>query len=311
MEKLIRSTSAYRIFCREAEAGRLAHAYMLTLGDPDNLRSALKIFAARFFGAEEGGEDEARVMRETFPDMRVYPEPGKKFNAEEASGLTEDSAMRPSAGDRKLYVISGIDECSAIVQNKLLKVIEEPMEGVFFILGACSQVSVLPTVISRVRVLEIPPFTTAEIFGALERMRPGGALNMRAAETCAGVLGTAQRLSGGGLEEITGAAADILAASDTGEAGEVSLKYANAEEKRQILAECRRMLLSAAKAKQKGLDDEYGLTERYSLPALIRGSEIFGEAMRDLKFNAYFPALLYDVLLKLAEENDKWRKLSE
>ena len=40
MEQLIKGSTAYKIFCREAEAGRLAHAYMLSFNDPANLRRA-------------------------------------------------------------------------------------------------------------------------------------------------------------------------------------------------------------------------------------------------------------------------------
>ena len=50
MEQLIKGSTAYKIFCREAEAGRLAHAYMLSFNDPANLRRALTVFALRFFG---------------------------------------------------------------------------------------------------------------------------------------------------------------------------------------------------------------------------------------------------------------------
>ena len=119
MEQLIKGTTAYKIFCREAEAGRLAHAYMLSFEDAAYLRDALKIFALRFFGAEDGERPGGQILRETFPDCRIYPEQGKKFNAEAAVALIEDCAMKPSAGDKKLYVISSFDECSAIVQNKL------------------------------------------------------------------------------------------------------------------------------------------------------------------------------------------------
>ncbi len=308
MEQLIKSTAAYRIFCREAQAGRLAHAYMLSFSDAEYLRSALKIFAVKFFGAEE--KVASQIMREVYPDCRVFPEADKKFNVEAASVLTEDSAMRPSAGDKKLYVISNFDECSSVVQNKLLKVIEEPLPGIAFILGVCSLSPVLPTIISRVRLLEIPPFTAEEVYGALERKNPGGQFNRQAAEACAGVFGTAERLAGGELEEVRSAAAEILAASDAGAAGEVSLKYGDSKLKRQILAECQRMMLSAARSAECG-ESTGGLAQIYRLPALIRGAELFGEAMRDLKFNAYFSALIYGVMLKVIEENDKWHKLSE
>ena len=163
MEALIGQTTAYKIFCREAEAGRLAHAYMLCFEDADFLRDALKIFALRFFGTDAGERLGGQILREAYPDCRIYPEQGKKFNAEAAVALIEDCAMRPSAGDKKLYVISSFEDCSAVVQNKLLKVVEEPPDGVSFLLGATTLSPVLPTILSRVRLLEVPPFTSEQI----------------------------------------------------------------------------------------------------------------------------------------------------
>ena len=312
MEALIKQTTAYNIFCREAASGRLAHAYMVSFEDGAYLREALKIFAVRFFG-EDGGIA-ARIARESYPDCRIFPEPGKKFNAEAAAALAEDCAMRPSEGDKKLYAISSFEECSPIVQNKLLKMIEEPPEGVAFILGAASLAPVLPTILSRVRLLEIPPFSPEQIYSALCRKNGGGPLALQAAESCGGVFSVAEAFAGGQYFEVHTAAWEILSASDAGEAGLISLKYGDSKYKRQILAEAQRMCLAAARALQSGGTgdgDVRALAAKLGLPALLRGAELFGEAMRDLKSNAYYPALLFGAMLTLIQENDRWQKLSE
>ena len=313
MDILIKNATAYKIFCREAEAGRLAHAYMVSYEDAAYLREALKIFALRFFGAERGAGLGGQIERETYPDCKIYPERDKKFNAEAAEDLIEDSAMRPVYGDKKLYVISSFDECSAIVQNKLLKVIEEPPAGVSFILGATTLSPVLPTILSRVRLLEIPPFTVEQIYSALERRNAGGAYNRVAAESCGGVLGVAVALAEGQFAEVHSAAQEILSAKDAGAAGAISLKYADSKYKKQILAEVQRLCFAAARGLSRGdLSGEIGqIAYGWRLPALIAGAEIYGGAMRDLKFNAYYSALLFSAMLKMIEENNKWQKLSE
>lgn len=314
MEQLIKGTTAYKIFCREAEAGRLAHAYMLSFEDAAYLRYALKLFAMRFFGAEEGSAQGGQIMREAFPDCKIFPEQGKKFNAEAAVALIEDSAMRPSAGDRKLYLISSFEECSAVVQNKLLKIIEEPPEGVTFILGAASLAPVLPTILSRVRLLEIAPFSAPQIFSALCRKNGAGMYNSEAAASCGGVFSVAEALAEGQFSEIHSSAMELLSATDAGRAGIVSLKLGESKFKRQILSEAQRLCLAAAAARPAGRaagEDGRILLAAWLPPALIKGAEVFGEAMRDLKFNAYYSALLYSAMLRLIEENNKWQKLSE
>lgn len=199
-----------------------------------------------------------------------------------------------------------------MVQNKLLKVIEEPPAGVSFILGAASLSPVLSTILSRVRLLEIPPFTSDGIYAALERKNPGGALNRQAAESCGGVLSAAEALAGGQFSEIHSAALDILSSRGAGDAGIISLKYGDMKYKREILSEVQRLCLAAVRAPSGNADGESrALLSRWSVPALLAGAEIFGGAVRDLKFNAYFPALLYSAMLSMTEENNKWQKLSE
>ena len=75
---------------------------------------------------------------------------------------------------------------------------------------------------------------------------------------------------------------------------------ANAAEKKEI----------AAKAAALGSDDRelLKLTLLWRLPALIKGAESFSSALRDLKFNAYYPALIYSALTGMIEENRKWQK---
>lgn len=316
MEQLIKGSTAYKIFCREAEAGRLAHAYMLSFNDPANLRRALTVFALRFFGVAEADRAGGQIVRGTYPDCKLLPEEGKKFNAEAAVALIEDCAMRPAAGDRKLYLISSFDECSPVVQNKLLKVIEEPPEGVNFILGAAALSPVLPTILSRVRLLEVPPFTADMIFGALERKNAGAALNRRAAESCGGVLSVAEALAGGEFTEVDDAATEILSASTPSAAGLAALKYGDSKYKREIVSHAQRLCLEAARAKAlrggRTADSGAGALEKiWTEAALLKGAEAFGEAQRDLKFNAYFSALLFGAMLKMIEENNKWLKLSE
>lgn len=143
MEKLLRETTAYKILRGDRLSGRLSHAYMLDFHDERNLRGALEIFAAEFFGAEANSAERARIANGSFPDFKLYPEDGKKLTADAVSEILEDSVLKPVEGSRKLYAVCGFDGASALLQNKLLKTLEEPIGGVHFLLGACSLAPVL------------------------------------------------------------------------------------------------------------------------------------------------------------------------
>jgi DNA polymerase III gamma/tau subunit len=72
-----------------------------------------------------------------------------KMNVEQAEELIEESMMMPLVGGHKFYYIARADELSAIVQNKLLKTIEEPLGGSVFFLECVGEEALLPTVKSR------------------------------------------------------------------------------------------------------------------------------------------------------------------
>ena len=60
--------------------------------------------------------------------------------------------VRPNEAPGKAFLLLGAQNMSEISQNALLKILEEPPDGVLFILTAASASALLPTVRSRVQV---------------------------------------------------------------------------------------------------------------------------------------------------------------
>ncbi|MDE6586451.1 MAG: hypothetical protein K2K80_07220 [Clostridia bacterium] len=299
MEKLITGTTAYKIFSGDVAAKRLSHAYMLNFPDSKNMREALVIFARAFFNADKNSAEGERITNGSFTDFKLYPAPDKKFSAETVAHILDDCAMKPVEGRCKLYCIADFDSASALLQNKLLKTLEEPLEGIHFLLGVSSLAPVLDTVKSRVKLLEIPPFTEEQIYLALER-RGHKEINAAAARSANGVLGVAENMADGGwFQEVSSAANEICRVTDFGGAGQAALKYGDAKHKTELLGEMQRLYFAALSG--GGLP----LTK----PALTFALEKLGGAFADLKFNASFQGLLYDFLIKVVKENEKWLKL--
>ena len=304
MQQLISSTAAYKIFAGDKAANRLSHAYMLYYSDAENLRDALKVLARVFFGGESGGREARLIESEGLPDLKIYPKPQKKLTVDVAAEIVDDAYLRPVEGDKKLYIISGFEEASALFQNKLLKILEEPPQGVYFLLGATSLAPVLDTIVSRVKTLEIPPFTQQEIFGALERSGSNPD-NGRVSAACGGVLGIAQKmLSEGWYAEVRSAASEICAADNTKSAVGVALKYADCKYKSELLAEMQRIYFSELQMYAK--DENY--KGKISKGAVVYAVECINKAFTDLKFNANFSSLIYNFALKVALENEKWSR---
>ncbi len=294
MKELICGTAAYKIFSGDAAKNRLSHAYMLYFADERNLREALKLFALEFFGESQSTRSGRLIMSEGLSDLKVYPATDKKLTADVAAAIVEDAALRPLEYDKKLYIISGFNDASPIFQNKLLKILEEPPVGVHFLLGATTLSPVLDTVKSRVKMLEVPLFTPAQIYAALERSGDSK-LNREASEACGGVLGIAQNMLGGDwYAETVTAAREICAASSVGEAADAAVKYGDFKYKRELLAEMQRTYFSEVKKYACG-----NYSGKLSEGACLFAVEGVNGAFADLKFNANFSSLLYDFLLRI------------
>lgn len=309
MKELISETTAYSVFANDIKRGTLSHAYMLDFADPDCLRDALKIFALEFFGFDENSADGKRLVRGSFPDCRIYPADGKKIAADGIAEILDDCAMKPLERDRKLFAICGFEQASALLQNKLLKTLEEPNDGVYFLLGVTNAAPVLDTVLSRVKKLTIPPFSEKRIYEALER-ESANPLNADAAESCGGILGAARNMARGGwFKEVVAAAREICTTTQIKDIGAVAIKYGETKYKTELLAQTGRIFHAALLKKSDGGEDE--VSKLWTTPALIYAQESLLKAYADVKFNAFFQGLLYDFSLRLIEENDKWLKLRQ
>lgn len=72
-------------------------------------------------------------------------------------------------GGRRICLVLSADRLNQTTGNTLLKILEEPPDGVHFILTAERASSVLPTIVSRSTVLRFRRLTSAEIAGWLVR----------------------------------------------------------------------------------------------------------------------------------------------
>lgn len=308
MKKLLLGTTAYKSLINDVRCDRISHAYMLHFTDRRNMRFALKVFALGLLGLDEDSADGRRLVRECLPDCIFCPEEGKKLNVEGISSVIADSALRPLELDKKLYVISDFNDATAIIQNKLLKLLEEPPAGVYFLIGTATLAPVLSTVLSRVKTLTVPPFTEEEIYAALER-RGENPLNGQAARSCGGIYGAAESIvSGDWFKEVERAAEEITAASDVSVVAEIAAKYGDIKYKNELLSEMERIYFTALREKASG-EDGGKAAKLWHEHTLVYALESVTKAVADVKFNAYFQGLLFDFMLRIIEENNRWLKL--
>ena len=108
--------------------------------------------------------------------------------------LLDECYIRPAECDRKLFVFDRVQDMLAPAQNKLLKILEEPPQNVYFLLGTESEYPVLPTVRSRTKKLELASFPQGPLAEYIRKeYRLADAEEIAAMS--GGVLGRAQALA--------------------------------------------------------------------------------------------------------------------
>jgi DNA polymerase-3 subunit delta' len=98
-------------------------------------------------------------------------------------GLT----TRPTLGSRRAIIIDSADDLEKSAANALLKSLEEPPTGTFFLLVAHSPGRLLPTIRSRCRTIHFPPLGPDELDIVLRAAVPeADAVTRKAAASAAG-----------------------------------------------------------------------------------------------------------------------------
>ncbi|MEO1490164.1 MAG: DNA polymerase III subunit delta', partial [Pseudomonadota bacterium] len=96
-------------------------------------------------------------------------EEGKPYQTKRNIAVDQIRAMqrrlttRPTLGDRRAIIIQPADDMETSASNALLKSLEEPPQGTYFILVAHRPSRLLPTIRSRCRVLRFPTLSEAQL----------------------------------------------------------------------------------------------------------------------------------------------------
>lgn len=139
----------------------------------------------------------AQLQAGSCPDFHVLtvPEKKKSIGVEEVRTLLE--TLLRSSEHARVVVVDALDDVTPDAANTLLKNLEEPRPGIYFVLVCHQLSSVLPTIKSRCRLLKVGVLNDAEtaavlaaqgaelVEAALAKGRPGAWLGLTAAQKAA------------------------------------------------------------------------------------------------------------------------------
>ena len=197
LERLAGNDALKRELGTALHSGRLPHAVLL-VGEPGcGAGFAARCLAADYLYPAGGPHAEAVLKGEDTECLALRGEgtsgqiPVKRVR--EAREAIQRSALSTDAAGRVLFIygaqnLNGTQGSSA---NALLKIIEEPPEGVLFLLTAPSAAVVLPTIRSRCAAYTIAPVPVADCAAHLRAERLPAAAAGELAFLYEGHIGTA------------------------------------------------------------------------------------------------------------------------
>lgn len=173
---------------------RLSHAYLF-VGAPGSGKHEAAEALAKCVVCPNGGDatcDECRrVAHRTHPDVHwLMPGSATGYLAAQVRELIADVSLAPVRARAKVYVLERAELLRGTAANALLKTLEEPPEGVMFILCGRSTAATLPTIVSRCQQVPFRAVSPAE--GVAEVVRRSGAAEADARVALA-VAGTPSR----------------------------------------------------------------------------------------------------------------------
>ncbi|AWW74781.1 DNA polymerase III subunit delta' [Erythrobacter sp. KY5] len=224
---------------RSAMAGTRMHHGWLLAGKSGLGKHDFAIAAARELVAEDGipqpAGDHPDIIVLTYgpkndKEARAAAD-GKDFERARSIRVDQIRVMqrrlntRPTLGSRRVVIIDPADDMEVAAANALLKSLEEPPQGTFFMLVTHRPARLLPTIRSRCRILRFPLLKDAQIEELLDAAGIGGGGDARfaAIRAAEGSYGVALRFAEQDLGPVANAIKSLLTNGDPQMTGRADL----------------------------------------------------------------------------------------
>lgn len=180
--------------------GNYVHAYLLCGMNGVGKRTLARLMAQYILCRGEKQEEPCgqcpeciRFLDGTHPDV-VYLRPEKErknITVDQIRSLVALAAEHTYAGGRRIICVEQAEKMNPQAQNALLKTLEEPQAENVFLLLCEDTALLLPTIVSRCRVVKLHPWPKQVILNALERAGAPAEHQEEAAVLAGGSIGLA------------------------------------------------------------------------------------------------------------------------
>ena len=160
---------------------RMHHAWLLTgrkgLGKASFAQASAKVLVDAGSDGEHPdiltlthgpkNKDEAKKRDDGKPYERA-----RGIKVDQVRAMQRRLNTRPTLGDKRVVIIDPADDMEVSASNALLKSLEEPPEGTYFMLVAHSPARLLPTIRSRCRTIRFAALGNEQMDALLEKLAP-------------------------------------------------------------------------------------------------------------------------------------------
>ncbi len=326
-ERFFVKTAAYRAVIRDRQNDALSHAYLLTCSDEAWLRLYVRALAKAIMCEKGDLCGECRpchlIDKEAYADCEFYPDEDGKITSEGITEIVSEKCfVKPLESFVRVFAIVGAEKMNASAQNKLLKTLEEPPKNVCIILGATTDYPLLPTVKSRVKRLEIPTFSTADIIDVFSGRLADKERLKTAAELCDGKPGAIEGIYNDdsalkSVDECISILTNMKKSRDIAGFSSNLIKKTREQFTSFLLA--MRLVVRDVLYVQEGLGssvinsgriaDIERIADRYNEGALLTVCDVIDRSLASLSYYTNQTMLADGLLFALLEENYRWQKL--
>ena len=228
LERLSEQPRVRDLLARSVSGGRISHAYLF-VGPPGSGKLAAAQALAQCIICENGGDGSCgeciRVAHHTHPDVYwLAPGSANGYLIDQVRELIRDAARTPMRASSKVYVLDRVDLLRSSAANALLKTIEEPPEGVTFILLGRTLDAVLPTIASRCQVIPFRSIPSGQAVALVMGETGASETECRVALAVAGAPGRAREyLASPARKQVRGLVVRTLDALPTSDAWDVAV----------------------------------------------------------------------------------------
>lgn len=312
LEKIILSSSEYKMLSSELENGSLAKTIMLISKDSDYSFEFARLLSCMILnnglkdGELEKTENYYKVVAQSHPDLKVFPTKEKLLVAD-SEMIVEESTVKPIFSDKKIFIIKNFESSMEAAQNKLLKTLEEPENNVYFILTTSNINLVLPTIRSRCNKIELSRLNKSDIekcLGEIENLQLVTALSE-------GYIGRAEKLSKmGNLENLFKSVLAVVTELKTSKQllyfskplSDYSSDFELIIRILSLIFEDLLAIKTNGKLRLEFCRDSLNkVCDEYSVKAIVEIRKLIDRAVKEISYNCNFILVIENLLLNILE----------